>query len=130
EPFNIQEAARSALGFLKRVDETARRLNEAISRVDRLVLNEHTLTNLSAAVENIRVLSEHGLTVVDGLSQLVDTNTFPVNHAVSNIVHFSEQLNRIAGQFGEVLMTNRGDITIAVKDVKESARIVKEIAVD
>jgi phospholipid/cholesterol/gamma-HCH transport system substrate-binding protein len=130
EPFNVQEAARAALGFIKRVDETAQKLNEAITRVDRLVLNEHTLTNLSAAVENIRVVSERGLSVVDGLGHLVDTNSSPVNLAVSNIVHFSEQLNRIAGQFGEVLMTNRADITIAVKDVKETAAVIKDLAND
>ncbi len=128
EPFNIQEAARAALGFIKRVDETVKMLNEAISRVRETVLNDTTLTNLSAAARNIRVLSERALTVVDGIGGLVDTNTASVNLAVSNIVHFSTQLNKIAGEFGDVLMTNRADITVAVKDVKETASVVKGLA--
>src|SRR6516165_2003605 len=55
EPFNLQEVARSAAGFLQRVDETTKKLDEAIADVRRLVLNEETLTNLSTAVGNLRV---------------------------------------------------------------------------
>src|SRR6185436_1758989 len=57
-PFNMQEVARSAGGFLTRVDETARKLNDAIADVRRLVLNEQTLTNLSRTVGNFSVVSE------------------------------------------------------------------------
>jgi phospholipid/cholesterol/gamma-HCH transport system substrate-binding protein len=130
DPFNMQEAARAALGFIKRVDDTARMLNDAIKRVDKFVLNEHTLTNLSAAVENVRLLSERGRSVVDGLGHLVDTNTSPVNQAVTNLVHFSKQLNKIAGEFGEVLMTNRADITLAVQDVKSIAHTLKDLVAE
>src|SRR5439155_15485582 len=42
-PFNMQEVARSAAGFLLRVEETAKKLNDAIADVRRLVLNEETL---------------------------------------------------------------------------------------
>ena len=38
-PFNIQEVARSASGFITRIDETAQRLNDAIADVRKLVLN-------------------------------------------------------------------------------------------
>ncbi|HEY2951259.1 MAG TPA: hypothetical protein VGK40_01680, partial [Verrucomicrobiae bacterium] len=130
EPFNIQEAARAALGFIKRVDETVKILNEMITKLRETVVNDQTLTNITAAARNVRLLSERSLTVVDGIGRLVDSNAPPVDIAVSNIVHFSEQLNRIAGEFGEVLMTNRADISIAVKDVKESSRMVKEIVVE
>src|ERR1051325_3432320 len=66
-PFNIQEVARSAAGFIQRIDETAKKLNDAIADVRRLVLNEQTLTNLSSAVGNLRVVSERALGTVDNL---------------------------------------------------------------
>src|SRR5437660_6849924 len=43
-PLNMQEVARSAAGFLKRLDETATRLNGAIVDVRKMLLNENTLT--------------------------------------------------------------------------------------
>src|SRR5271165_1080469 len=54
EPFNLLEVARNAGGFIKRIDETASRLNDAINDVRRLVLNERTLTNLAITVSNLR----------------------------------------------------------------------------
>jgi phospholipid/cholesterol/gamma-HCH transport system substrate-binding protein len=48
EPFNLQEVARSALGFIQRIDETARKLDSALSRVEQHILSENALTNLSA----------------------------------------------------------------------------------
>jgi len=47
----------SAAGFIQRVDQTAEKLNDAISTCA-MVLNEQTLTNLSTAVVNMRVVSE------------------------------------------------------------------------
>src|SRR5690349_17588608 len=45
EPFNLQEVARSAAGLLRRFDQTAAKLNEAVSRVDETLLAQETLTN-------------------------------------------------------------------------------------
>src|SRR6266404_4627598 len=89
-PFNLQEVARSAGGFLMRVDETAKNLNEAITDVRRLVLNEETLTNLSRTVGNFNLVSEHTLTTVDNVNALVQSNRPSVAVAVSNVVWFSQ----------------------------------------
>ena len=48
-PFNMQEVARSAAGFLRSIEVTAKNLNDAIGDVRGLLLNEHTLTNLAVA---------------------------------------------------------------------------------
>src|ERR1039457_338274 len=45
EPFNLQEVARSAAGFLQRLDETAKKLDAAVTDLRRVVLNDETLTN-------------------------------------------------------------------------------------
>src|SRR2546423_9090388 len=73
-PLNMQEVARSAAGFLQRLEETANKLNGAIADVRKLLLNENTLTNLAVAVDNIRTVSERALNTVDGLNGLVSSN--------------------------------------------------------
>jgi phospholipid/cholesterol/gamma-HCH transport system substrate-binding protein len=65
KPFNLQKVARSASGFIERVDDTVKKLDAAVADVRRLVLNEQTLTNLSVTVGHMRVASEHALTTVD-----------------------------------------------------------------
>src|SRR5437773_6602338 len=46
EPFNFQEIARSAAGMMQRVDQVVGNLNEAVTRIDQLLLSQETLTNL------------------------------------------------------------------------------------
>jgi ABC-type transporter Mla subunit MlaD len=91
EPFNLQEVARSASGFIKRMDDTAKKVNDAIDQVRKLALNENTLTNLSGAVVNLRKASQGALTTVDSVNALIKTNGEPVGHAISNLVAFSRQ---------------------------------------
>src|SRR5207249_3109229 len=93
EPFNLQEVARSTAGLLRRVDETARKLNEYVARIDQTLLSPQTLTNVSAAVRNFRLASEGALNTLHGVDELVQTNTPPLTVTVSNLVIFSEELN-------------------------------------
>src|SRR5262245_59154574 len=105
-PFNLQEVARSASGFIQRLDETARRLNEAIIDVRRLVLNEQTLSNLAVTVQNLRGFSEEAVATVYDLHGLV-TNTHPaLANSGSNLVVFTEQLNQFGNRLNGILETN------------------------
>jgi phospholipid/cholesterol/gamma-HCH transport system substrate-binding protein len=130
EPFNLQEVARSAAGFLQRVDQTTRSLDDAIADVRRLVLNEQTLTNLSTTVNNMRLASEHAVTTVDNLNSLVQTNTASVASAVSNLVYFSEQLDVFAGDFKDVLATNGAELTASMKNIESSTVVLKNVLED
>ena len=47
--FSLQEFTRAASGFVLRIDDTAKRLNEALADVRRFVLNPATLTNFAEA---------------------------------------------------------------------------------
>jgi phospholipid/cholesterol/gamma-HCH transport system substrate-binding protein len=122
EPFNLQEVARSAAGLIKRVDQTAERLNEAVSRIDAVFLSEQTLTNLAVTVANFRQLSERSLVTLDNVDALIRTNTPGVEATVSNLVGFSEQINRVTGELRDTVATNRDQIGRAVKNV-ESATV-------
>jgi phospholipid/cholesterol/gamma-HCH transport system substrate-binding protein len=130
EPFNLQEVARSASGFIQRIDETAQRINDAIGDVRRLVLNEQTLTNLSTTVGTMRVASERALLAVDHVNTLLDTNGPSVAAAVSNLVFFSEQINQFGDKFGDVLSTNSTEITVAVKNIESSTVVLKSLLTD
>jgi len=126
-PFNMQEVARSAAGFLNRIDETAVRLNDAIADVRRLVLNEQTLTNFSAAVVNMRVVSERALGTVDNLDALISSNSPALSHSGSNLVVFSEQMKDFAANLSVVLATNTDQIHGAVKNIESSTAVLKTV---
>jgi len=129
-PFNLQEVARSAGGFLKRIDETANRLNDAIADVRRLVLNEQTLTNLSTGLGNFRTVSERAITAVDNINLVVISNTPSVNLGVSNLLYFSQQVNDFATSFNNVVTTNTADIGKAVKNIESSSLLLKNLLSD
>lgn len=130
EPFSLQEVARSAAGFLQRVDQTTKNLDEAIADVRRLVLNEQTLTNLSATVANARVASERAVLTINNIDSLVETNSQAVASAVSNVVFFSQQINEFAGGLKEVLSTNSVELSTALKNIDSSTVVLKNVLED
>lgn len=122
EPFDLQEVARSAAGLLQRVDETAKKLNDAVARIDRTLFAEDTLTNLSGAIANFRNVSERALNTIDAVDQFVRTNTHPLSASVSNLVLFSRQMNEVSLELQQTIATNRDEVTAAIKNI-ESASI-------
>jgi phospholipid/cholesterol/gamma-HCH transport system substrate-binding protein len=130
EPFDLQEVARSALGFIQRIDETAAKLNDIVSDVRRLVLNEENLTNLSVTVGNMRTVSEHALSTVDDVNTLVESNRQSVAASVSNLVYFSGQMDQFAGAFNSVLATNSTEVTAAIKNIESSTVVLKNLLDD
>jgi phospholipid/cholesterol/gamma-HCH transport system substrate-binding protein len=130
EPFNIQEVARSAAGFLQRIDQTTKSLDEAIADVRRLLLNEQTLTNLALTVDNAREASGRAVVTVNNINSLVETNSQAVALAVSNIVYFSQQINQVAGGLKDVVATNGNDLSAALKNFESSTESLKSMMAD
>jgi phospholipid/cholesterol/gamma-HCH transport system substrate-binding protein len=129
-PFNIQEVARSAGSFLRRIEETADRLNNAIADIRRLALNDQTLTNLSIAVRNLRTVSEHAITTVDDLNSLVTSNAPALSVSGSNLVFFSEQLTNFGGDLTQLVATNTPTLHAAVKNIESSTIMLKDLLAD
>ena len=127
EPFNLQEVARSASGFIQRIDDTAKKLDESVTDLRRVVLNEQTLTNFSATMHNLRTVSEQAMGTVNNINALVATNGPQINLAVSNVVFFSQELLHLAGSAEGVLATNSADITAAVKNIESSTEVLKDL---
>jgi phospholipid/cholesterol/gamma-HCH transport system substrate-binding protein len=130
EAFNLQEVARSASGFIQRIDETAKKLDDSVTDLRRVVLNEQTLTNFSATMHNLRTLSEQAMGTVNDVNALVATNGSQINLAVSNVVFFSQELMHLANAAEGVLATNSTDITTAVKNIESSTEVLKSVLKD
>jgi phospholipid/cholesterol/gamma-HCH transport system substrate-binding protein len=130
EPFNLQEVARSASGFIQRIDDTAKKLDASVSDLQRVVLNGQTLTNFSVAVVNLRTFSEQASDAVSNINGLIATNGSQINLAVSNVLVFSQQLNQLAGSADGILMTNGVEISNAVKNVESSTETLKKVMDD
>jgi phospholipid/cholesterol/gamma-HCH transport system substrate-binding protein len=127
EPFNLQEVARSTAGFVKRIDETAKKLDDAVTDLRRVVLNDETLTNFAAAINNTRTFSEQAIGTVNDINALVATNIAQINLAVGNAVLFSQQLTNLADSANSLLATNGAEISVAVQNVKASTEELKQL---
>jgi phospholipid/cholesterol/gamma-HCH transport system substrate-binding protein len=127
EPFNLQDVARGAAGFITRIDETAKKLNDAINDVRRLVLNEQTLTNLSVTVGTFRQVAEDAVLTVKDVDELVISNKIPAGLAVSNLMAFSEELKSVGLSAQDVVNTNAPQIGIAVSNVVTSTAMLTNL---
>ena len=143
EPFNIQEAARSAQGLIIRVDGMVKQINTAVDRVDKTLLSAETLGSLTTTITNMRTVSEKTMLAVTRIEQLIDTNTptltRSVNNvadfseklsAVTNLVEFTQRLNKAADELRLTVSENRGDIREAVKNIEDATASVKNLMAD
>lgn len=129
-PFNLQETARAAAGFIQRIDDTAKKLDAAIGDVRRLVLNEETLTNFSVTVGNLREFSEQAMGTVGSVNALIATNGAQIDLAVSNVIFFSQDLIRLSDDAHGLISTNSTEIAAAVKNIESSTETLKKLTDD
>jgi ABC-type transporter Mla subunit MlaD len=130
EPFNLQEVARSAAGFVNRIDDTAQKLDESVTDLRRVVLNESTLTNFSIAMNNLRTVSEQAIDTISGINGIIATNGSQVGLAVSNVLFFSQELTRMADSIDSLLATNTPEITASVNNIKSSTETLDKLMED
>jgi len=128
EPFNVQEAVRSATTLMQQAGQTAKTVSDLVNRVDRNLLSEVNLTNVSVTLQNLRVASERVLTMVDGVTRLVDTNSRPIFISVSNLVQFSEDLSLLSQEFNQMVITNSTELNKAVKSLESTSGALQRLA--
>jgi phospholipid/cholesterol/gamma-HCH transport system substrate-binding protein len=127
-PLNLQEVARSAAGFLQRIDETASRINGIVTNLSQVFLNERTLTNLSATADNLRQVSENAMVTLDNINRILGTNEPALSQSGSNLVAFTERLDHVADGLGDIVSTNSPVVHSAVKNIEESTKVLKDLA--
>ncbi len=127
-PFDMQAVARSAAGFIQRIDETVKKIEASVAQLQTTVLNEQTLTNLSLAIANLRTASENASGTIGRIDTLVATNEQQINLAVSNVVFFSQQLTALAADANGLLATNGATISSAMTNLQQTTETLKQIA--
>jgi phospholipid/cholesterol/gamma-HCH transport system substrate-binding protein len=130
EPFNFQEIGRSAGELINEFNQTAKILNQSLERASKTLFSEETLTNASATLANFRVVSEKAIVSMDTINAVVQSNSVPIAAAVSNFVHFSADLDKLAGELRETMATNRFELTLAVKNLQTATKVLEGMARD
>jgi phospholipid/cholesterol/gamma-HCH transport system substrate-binding protein len=130
EPFDLQEVARGAAGFIKRMDDTAQKLDASVTDLRAQVLNAQTLSSFGVALTNMRTFTEQAMGAVDQINTLLTTNGQQVSVAVSNLVVFSGQLNQLGDSAQGILATNSMNITEATKNIDDMTVTWKQISTD
>ncbi len=130
EPFDLQEVARGAAGFIKRMDETAKKLDASVTDLRAQVLNAQTLSSFGVALTNMKAFTEDALSAIQAINAIVATNGAQAGVAVSNLVVFSAQLNQLGASAQNILATNSVNITDATKNIDDVTVTLKQLASD
>ncbi|HZI32642.1 MAG TPA: hypothetical protein VFF11_09880, partial [Candidatus Binatia bacterium] len=129
-PFNLQEVARGAAGFIQRIDATAKKLDDSVTDLRSQVLNAETLANFSTSITNMKLFTEQAIDTVHDINTIVNTNGAQVGMAVSNALLFSTDLIQLSDSAKAVLATNSANINRATKDIADTTAAFKQIAAD
>lgn len=119
-PFNLQEVARGAAGFIQRIDVIAKKLDASVTELQRVVLNTQTMTNFAVSVENLRSVTGQAMDAVNDINNLITTNGSQVSMAVSNVVLMSGELHGLMASNGPTL-------TASVKNIETSTEILTNL---
>lgn len=130
QPFNIQEAARSAMGLMSKLDAALIRINGAVDRVDRTLLNEVVLTNLSASAVNIRSVSTRADALVTEAQALVHSQSPVIASAISNFNTLSFTLVGVSSNLSVTLDAARPEVVSVLHNASEAVQEIKTIAGD
>ncbi len=112
------------------MDQTVDGLGATIDDVRKHLLNEQTLTNVSALAYNLRVASERASTIMSNLNVLVSSNGPAISQSGSNLVAFTGHMDEFAGNLNGVVASNRTAIAAAVKNIDDSTEILKGLLGD
>ena len=130
EPFDLQEVARGAAGFIKRMDETAKKLDASVTDLRSQVLNAQTLSSFGIAMTNMKAFTEQALGAIADINAIVATNGTQVGVAVSNLVRFSGNLTQLSLSAQAILATNAVNIGDATKNIDDVTITLKSLAAD
>ena len=122
EPFNLQEAARSATELIKKFEITTEAINQSVKRVDRILLAEQNLVEITNIITNGRVLSEKINLLVDDFHNLMGTNQLAISMSMSNFASISQRIDELAQEMQSFVATNRNDWRDTIVNLRESTQ--------
>lgn len=129
-PFNLQEAARSAVGLMQKLDTAVDRINGAVTRVDKMLLSEQVLTNLAATAVTFRRVSERAEAAVGDVQGVIATNGPMVGLAFSNLNTLSLTLITTASNLQAAIDSAKPELQTALHGAAAAASDLKLITAD
>ena len=120
EAFDFSQVAESANGLMNRLSGTVDQLSNAVTRLDKTLISEQSLSDLTATVANFRTLSDRAMSAAGGLDDFVRTNTPSLSQSITNFGLFTEKLNGVTLQLQETVATNRVEFTSAIKNIERA----------
>ncbi len=127
-PFDMLDAIQSTAGLLDQARKTVKDLDQAITNINRTVLSDQTLIDFSVAISNFASVTGIAIKTVQGADDLVQSNTPAITAMVTNLEAVSEKFNIMADQLDQIIVTNRGDINDAVKNLRDTTASFKQLA--
>jgi ABC-type transporter Mla subunit MlaD len=129
-PFNMIEAARKASGLMQRLDATAAKLDSAITRVDRVLLAEPVLRDLTNAFGNFNRISERADAAIAEVQSLVATNSPAVGITLSNLNAFTITLRDTATNISGVVDANKASVQTTLNNLASASDDLKQLSGD
>lgn len=130
DAFNLQEVARSTTDLLKRFDQLGATVGEAIDRVNKQILNPETLSNLSQTIGNFKNVSDRTMGLVENVSTVVTNNAPAFTLALSNLHAFSRNLEKVAMEVDEAIITNRVELNESMKNLRDVTESLKKMTAE
>ena len=117
EAFDLSVVGQSASGLMDRLSGTVSQLSNVVERLDGTLLTDQSLSNLTETMANLRKVSERALKTMGQINSFLDTNTVSLSRSVTNFAAFTENLNAVTLELQETLVTNRHELTAAMKNI-------------
>lgn len=137
EPFNLQEAARSAVVLMNKLDAAATKIDSAIARVDNILLSENSLIDITNTFRNFRQTSERADRALKAVEELVVENRPAIGSTLSNLNAFSLKLSSVSDQMGSlatnidsVINTNKVTLYETLLSLRDASSGLKGITAD
>lgn len=137
DPFNLQEAARGMMGLMSKLEATVSRVDSAVDRVDRILLAEAALRDLTNTIANLRKTSEKAdltleeahLLVRDGRPAVVATLT-NVNALTLRMAAVADRIGGLVTNADQVVVENRESVRETLASLRDTAAGLKGISAD
>ncbi|MFL2911128.1 MAG: hypothetical protein ACJZ70_11385 [Limisphaerales bacterium] len=119
--------ARSTSGVVNQLNSATSQITNIINRIDSKLLDEQTLTDLSAGLRNLRDISENASKTIAKVDLLITTNSEPIQLAIGNVVKFSQELKTAGGELRGIIKTNRVIVNDSMDNIKDTTESLKKL---
>lgn len=127
ESFDIMRVARSTSGVVNQLNSATSKITNIINRIDSKLLDEQTLTDLSAGLRNLRDISENASKTIAKVDLLITTNSEPIQLAIGNVVKFSQELKTAGEELRGIIKTNRLIVNDSMNNIKDTTESLKKL---